>query len=48
MQILTLLHDHAIIILTLVITLVAYAIFALLQRKFTARYLLEAQQIETI
>lgn len=41
-------HDHTLIILTLVITIVSYAIFTLAINKFTNRYLLEAQQIETV
>ena len=45
---LTIFHDHAIVILILIITIVGYAIFALLSRKFTSRNTLEAQQIETI
>jgi len=41
-------HDHAIVILTLVISIVAYAIIALSIRKLSSRYSLEAQEIETI
>jgi len=41
-------HDHTLIILTLVISLVAYAIGSLIVNKLTNRYLIEAQQIETI
>jgi cytochrome c oxidase subunit 2 len=41
-------HDHTLIILTLVITVVGYAIFTLTLNKFTNRYLLEAQYIETV
>ena len=41
-------HDHAIIILILIITIVGYAILALLARKFSSRNTLEAQQIETV
>ena len=41
-------HDHAIIILTLIITIVACAIIALLINKFSARNISEAQEIETI
>lgn len=41
-------HDHAILVLTLVLTIVAYASFALLINKFSCRYILEAQEIETI
>ena len=41
-------HDHAIVILILIISIVGYATFSLLSRKFTARNILEAQQIETV
>lgn len=41
-------HDHTLIILTLVITVVSYAILSIILNKFTNRYLIEAQQIETI
>lgn len=41
-------HDHTLIILTLVLTVVRYAIYALIANKYTNRYLIEAQQIETI
>jgi cytochrome c oxidase subunit 2 len=41
-------HDHTLIILTLVITVVRYAIFSIIINKISNRYLLEAQQIETI
>jgi cytochrome c oxidase subunit 2 len=41
-------HDHTLIILTLVITVVTYAFFSLITNKLTNRYLIEAQQIETI
>uniref|UniRef100_UPI0030E1CB00 cytochrome c oxidase subunit II n=1 Tax=Pilargis wolfi TaxID=3023926 RepID=UPI0030E1CB00 len=41
-------HDHAMLVLTLVITIVAYASLALLMNKFSCRYILEAQEIETI
>lgn len=41
-------HDHTLIILTLVITVVSYAIISIILNKFTNRYLIEAQQIETI
>jgi len=41
-------HNHAILILTLVITFVGYAIFTIITNKFTCRTILEAQQIETI
>jgi len=41
-------HDHTLIILTLVISIVTYAIIILILNKFSNRFLLEAQQIETI
>ena len=41
-------HDHTLIILTLVISVVGYAIFILIINNLTNRYLLEAQQIETV
>lgn len=41
-------HDHTLIILTLVITIVSYAIITVILNKYTNRYLLEAQQIETV
>lgn len=41
-------HDHTLIILTLVITVVSYAILSIITNKYTNRYLIEAQQIETI
>lgn len=41
-------HDHTLIILTLVISVVSYAILIIILNKYTNRYLIEAQQIETI
>ena len=41
-------HDHTLIILTLVISVVSYAIIIIIINKYTNRYLMEAQQIETI
>jgi len=41
-------HDHTLIILTLVISVVSYAILTIILNKFTNRYLLEAQYIETV
>lgn len=41
-------HDHTLIILTLVISVVSYAMITIILNKFTNRYLIEAQQIETI
>jgi len=41
-------HDHTLIILTLVMTVVTYAFYVIIINKYTNRYLIEAQQIETI
>jgi len=41
-------HDHTIIILILITTIVAYIITTLLIRTFTNRFLSEGQEIETI
>jgi len=41
-------HDHTLIILTLVISVVTYAIYVIIVNNLTNRYLIEAQQIETI
>ncbi len=41
-------HDHAILIIILVVTVVRYAFIFLAINKYRNRYLLEAQQIETI
>ena len=41
-------HDHTLIILTLVISVVRYAIIVIIINKLTNRYLLEAQYIETV
>jgi len=41
-------HDHALLILTLVVTLVGYALTALILNKLTSRFTTEAQQVETI
>nr|QFZ89530.1 cytochrome oxidase subunit II [Megascolecidae sp. YN201742-02] len=41
-------HDHALIILTLVMTVVGYALGALMLNKHVNRYILEAQTIETV
>lgn len=41
-------HDHAIVILSLIIVFVGAALFFLIKRKFTARYVLDAQTIETL
>nr|YP_009370149.1 cytochrome c oxidase subunit II [Pontoscolex corethrurus]ANJ60053.1 cytochrome c oxidase subunit II [Pontoscolex corethrurus] len=41
-------HDHALLILTLVLTVVAYALSMVMINKHINRYLLEAQSVETI
>ena len=41
-------HDHAIILLTLITTLILYAFIAIISNKFYSRYTLEAQKIEII
>lgn len=41
-------HDHTLIILTLVMSVVSYAIYVIIVNSYTNRYLIEAQQIETI
>lgn len=41
-------HDHALLVLTLVITLVGYALVALMLSKYTSRYITEAQEVETV
>ena len=41
-------HDHAIIILTLIMSLITYAFISICFNKFSSRYILEAQQIEII
>nr|YP_010236193.1 cytochrome c oxidase subunit II [Melinna cristata]QTD82967.1 cytochrome c oxidase subunit 2 [Melinna cristata] len=41
-------HDHALLILILVTSIVAYAMLSLTFNSLSSRYLLEAQQIETI
>nr|YP_009773378.1 cytochrome c oxidase subunit II [Leptochiton nexus]QIZ12587.1 cytochrome c oxidase subunit II [Leptochiton nexus] len=41
-------HDHAMLILIMIISLVSYASFSLLSNKFSSRFLLEGQAIETI
>lgn len=41
-------HDHALVILTLVITTVGYASATLLVNKYTSRFTIEAQEVETI
>ncbi len=41
-------HDHAILILILIITVVGYAYVSLLTNSFSSRYVVEGQEIETI
>nr|YP_010614716.1 cytochrome c oxidase subunit II [Enchytraeus irregularis]WAS35291.1 cytochrome c oxidase subunit II [Enchytraeus irregularis] len=41
-------HDHTLIILTLVMSVVTYAMYVIMTNNLTHRYLMEAQQIETI
>ena len=41
-------HDHSILVLTLVVTLIRYAFFSLIYNKYTCRNVLEAQEVETI
>nr|AHA84993.1 cytochrome c oxidase subunit II [Lunella aff. cinerea STW-2013] len=41
-------HDHAMLVLVLIISLVAYAAVALMTNSFLSRYVLEGQEIETI
>ena len=41
-------HDHAILIICLILSLVLYATLSLLISRFTCRNILEAQEIETI
>nr|NP_008239.1 cytochrome c oxidase subunit II [Lumbricus terrestris]Q37545.1 RecName: Full=Cytochrome c oxidase subunit 2; AltName: Full=Cytochrome c oxidase polypeptide II [Lumbricus terrestris]AAC46865.1 cytochrome oxidase subunit II [Lumbricus terrestris]prf//2122275B cytochrome oxidase:SUBUNIT=II [Lumbricus terrestris] len=41
-------HDHALLVLTLVLTVVGYALLALMLNKQVNRYIMEAQTVETI
>lgn len=41
-------HDHAILVIVIVLTFVSYAIVALIIRKFTCRNVYEAQAIEAV
>lgn len=41
-------HDHAILVLTLIITIVAYISVSLITNTFSFRYILDGQEIETI
>uniref|UniRef100_A0AAU6QGF0 Cytochrome c oxidase subunit 2 n=1 Tax=Prionospio plumosa TaxID=3050096 RepID=A0AAU6QGF0_9ANNE len=48
MKLLISFHDHAMTLLVLIISLVGYALVALLSNSLTSRYTYEAQMIETI
>lgn len=41
-------HDHALLVLTLVITFVGYALTALIFNQYLSRFVNEAQQVETV
>jgi len=41
-------HDHALLVLTLVLTVIGYALITIITNKYTNRQILEAQEIETI
>lgn len=41
-------HDHTLLVLTLVLTVVGYALLALIMNKHLNRYILEAQTVETV
>lgn len=41
-------HDHALLVLTLVLTVVGYALLALILNKQVNRYIMEAQTVETV
>nr|YP_010584232.1 cytochrome c oxidase subunit II [Glossiphonia complanata]UPP55797.1 cytochrome c oxidase subunit II [Glossiphonia complanata]UZT67721.1 cytochrome c oxidase subunit II [Glossiphonia complanata] len=41
-------HDHVLIILSLVVTIISYAMLTLITNKYTNRMIYEAQEIETI
>jgi len=41
-------HDHTLIILTIVISVVSYVLYVVTTNKLTNRFLIEAQEIETI
>lgn len=41
-------HDHAMLVLVLIVRLVGYAAFTLMRGSFTSRYLLECQEIEAV
>ncbi len=41
-------HDHAMLVITLIISIVGYAIFSLMINKYICNNIFEAQQIETL
>ena len=41
-------YDHSILVLTLVVTLIFYALISLVNNKFTCANILDAQEVETI
>lgn len=41
-------HDHAILVLVLVVSIVRYASITLLTEKYSCRYILEGKEIETV
>nr|YP_010713424.1 cytochrome c oxidase subunit II [Alboglossiphonia lata]WDA96099.1 cytochrome c oxidase subunit II [Alboglossiphonia lata] len=41
-------HDHVLMILSLVVTIITYALISLISNKYTNRFIFEAQEIETI
>ncbi len=41
-------HDLTLVILTLVISVVTYALYSIIANSYTNRYLIEAQEIETV
>nr|YP_010318553.1 cytochrome c oxidase subunit II [Pseudopotamilla reniformis]ULD67132.1 cytochrome c oxidase subunit II [Pseudopotamilla reniformis] len=41
-------HDHAMVILTIILTFVSYAVFALMQNTFSARLILNADTVEIV
>ncbi|MCF8884015.1 hypothetical protein L5849_15060, partial [Erythrobacter sp. SN021] len=41
-------HDHTLLVLTLVLTVVGYALLALMLNRHLNRYIQEAQTVETV
>nr|YP_009489687.1 cytochrome c oxidase subunit II [Falcidens acutargatus]AWH02119.1 cytochrome c oxidase subunit 2 [Falcidens acutargatus] len=41
-------HDHAVLVLILVVTFISYVSFMLLSEKYTCRFILEGKEIETV